>query len=44
MLSGETSVGAYPLETVATMARILTAVEHESTPRCRCWNSPRYPG
>ncbi len=25
------------------MARILTAVEHESTPRCHCWNSPRYP-
>ncbi|GAA1096138.1 pyruvate kinase [Nocardioides dubius] len=27
MLSGETSVGAYPLETVRTMARILTAAE-----------------
>ncbi|REE73634.1 pyruvate kinase [Rhodococcus wratislaviensis] len=31
MLSGETSVGAHPIETVATMARILSAVEHEST-------------
>ncbi len=27
MLSGETSVGAYPVETVATMARIVTAAE-----------------
>ncbi|MFS3130298.1 pyruvate kinase [Nocardioides sp. Bht2] len=27
MLSGETSVGAYPIETVRTMARILTAAE-----------------
>ncbi|QSE84981.1 pyruvate kinase [Rhodococcus koreensis] len=31
MLSGETSVGKYAIETVATMARILDAVEREST-------------
>jgi pyruvate kinase len=31
MLSGETSVGKYPLETVRTMARIVQAVETEST-------------
>ncbi|MEU8899978.1 pyruvate kinase [Nocardia sp. NPDC048505] len=31
MLSGETSVGAYPIETVRTMARIVSAVEAEST-------------
>jgi pyruvate kinase len=31
MLSGETSVGKYPLETVRTMARIITAVEDNST-------------
>ena len=29
MLSGETSVGRYPVETVATMARIITAAEEE---------------
>jgi pyruvate kinase len=31
MLSGETSVGKYPLEAVRTMARIVTAVEENST-------------
>lgn len=31
MLSGETSVGKYPIETVRTMARIVNAVEAEST-------------
>ncbi len=31
MLSGETSVGKYPIETVRTMARIVHAVESEST-------------
>ena len=29
MLSAETSVGAYPVDTVATMARIITATEQE---------------
>jgi pyruvate kinase len=29
MLSGETSVGKYPTETVATMARIIEAAEHD---------------
>jgi pyruvate kinase len=31
MLSGETSVGRYPIESVRTMARIVEAVEAEST-------------
>ncbi|MCW2590261.1 MAG: pyruvate kinase, partial [Mycobacterium sp.] len=31
MLSGETSVGKYPLEAVRTMARIVNAVEENST-------------
>ena len=31
MLSGETSVGAFPMETVRTMSRIVQAVEAEST-------------
>ncbi|WP_188940268.1 pyruvate kinase [Nakamurella endophytica] len=31
MLSGETSVGKYPFVTVATMARIIEAVEQETT-------------
>ncbi|GAA4480804.1 pyruvate kinase [Rhodococcus olei] len=31
MLSGETSVGKYPIETVQTMSRIVEAVESEST-------------
>ncbi|MGH3625008.1 MAG: pyruvate kinase [Sciscionella sp.] len=31
MLSGETSVGRYPVETVRTMGRIVEAVENEST-------------
>jgi pyruvate kinase len=30
MLSGETSVGRYPVETVQTMAKIIVAVENES--------------
>ena len=32
MLSGETSVGAYPIQTVATMSRIITAAESADTP------------
>lgn len=31
MLSGETSVGKFPVETVRTMARIIAAVESDST-------------
>src|SRR5712664_884067 len=31
MLSGETSVGKFPIETVKTMARIVQAVENDST-------------
>ncbi|MBF0662146.1 pyruvate kinase [Rhodococcus sp. (in: high G+C Gram-positive bacteria)] len=31
MLSGETSVGKFPIETVKTMARIIAAVESDST-------------
>jgi len=31
MLSGESSVGRYPIETVQTMSRIIEAVEREST-------------
>ena len=34
MLSGETSVGQYPIETVRTMARIVHALEADPTP-CR---------
>ena len=30
MLSGETSVGEFPIETVETMARIITSTEHHS--------------
>lgn len=33
MLSGETSVGEYPIETVRTMARIVHAVESETSAR-----------
>lgn len=33
MLSGETSVGAYPVETVATMARIITSTEQHGLDR-----------
>ena len=44
MLSGETSVGAYPTETVATMARILSAVERESTTVPALTHTPRTHG
>jgi pyruvate kinase len=33
MLSGETSVGQYPIETVETMARIIGSTEHHSLPQ-----------
>jgi pyruvate kinase len=33
MLSGETSVGEYPVETVATMARIIESTEHHGLAR-----------
>jgi pyruvate kinase len=33
MLSGETSVGQYPIETVETMARIICSTEHHSLPQ-----------
>ncbi|RJQ68547.1 pyruvate kinase [Pseudonocardiaceae bacterium YIM PH 21723] len=32
MLSGETSVGRYPIETVETMSRIISCLERETTP------------
>ncbi|MET4432115.1 MULTISPECIES: pyruvate kinase [unclassified Mycolicibacterium] len=41
MLSGETSVGKYPLETVRTMARILQAVEDNSTAAPPLTHMPR---
>ncbi|EID73342.1 pyruvate kinase [Rhodococcus opacus RKJ300 = JCM 13270] len=44
MLSGETSVGAYPTETAATMARILSAVEHQSTTVPALTHTPRTHG
>jgi pyruvate kinase len=33
MLSGETSVGQYPIETVETMARIIGSTEHHALPQ-----------
>jgi pyruvate kinase len=41
MLSGETSVGKYPLEAVRTMARILQAVEDNSTAAPPLTHTPR---
>ena len=35
MLSGETSVGEYPIETVRTMARIITSTEDHELQRWR---------
>ena len=52
MLSGETSVGAYPIETVETMARIIESTEDHGlahmagitgTPRPAAASSPRPP-
>jgi len=44
MLSGETSVGAYPVETVATMARIITTTEAGSFTVPRLQHDPRTRG
>ncbi|MCP9272623.1 pyruvate kinase [Mycolicibacterium arenosum] len=41
MLSGETSVGKYPLEAVRTMARIVSAVEENSTAAPPLTHTPR---
>jgi len=41
MLSGETSVGKYPVETVRTMARIISAVESDSTAAPELTHVPR---
>ena len=44
MLSGETSVGRYPVQAVATMARILAAVETAGTPVPPLQHVPRTQG
>jgi pyruvate kinase len=44
MLSGETSVGTYPIQTVATMARIITSVETNSVDVAALLHDPRTPG
>ncbi len=44
MLSGETSVGEYPIETVATMARIITTTEAGSLGVPRLQHDPRTRG
>lgn len=41
MLSGETSIGAFPIESVETMARIITAVERDSTAAPELTHVPR---
>ena len=41
MLSGETSVGRYPVQTVATMSRILTSVEESGTQVRDLQHNPR---
>jgi pyruvate kinase len=44
MLSGETSVGRYPVQTVATMSRILTSVEESGTQVRGLQHNPRTAG
>jgi pyruvate kinase len=44
MLSGETSVGKYPVQAVATMSRIITTVEASGTQVTDLRHVPRTPG
>jgi pyruvate kinase len=44
MLSGETSVGMYPVQAVATMSRIITTVEASGTQVTELRHVPRTPG
>jgi pyruvate kinase len=44
MLSGETSVGTYPVQAVATMARIIRSVEETSVDVAALLHDPRTPG
>jgi pyruvate kinase len=44
MLSGETSVGAFPVQTVATMSRIISAVEQAGVPVPLLLHPPRTTG
>ncbi|MEP6851522.1 MAG: pyruvate kinase [bacterium] len=43
MLSGETSVGSYPVQTVATMSRIIVAAESGAIPVSPLQHQPRTP-
>ncbi len=44
MLSGETSVGRYPVQSVATMSRIINSVEESGTRVTGLQHNPRTPG
>jgi pyruvate kinase len=44
MLSGETSVGTFPVQAVATMARIIRSVEETSVDVAALLHDPRTPG
>ncbi len=44
MLSGETSVGRYPVQAVATMSRIISSVEASGTQVRGLMHNPRTPG
>jgi len=44
MLSGETSVGTYPVQAVATMSRIITSVEQSTVDVAALLHDPRTPG